>query len=130
MLKSLTYMRSDGETQEISAEEVYERALEAELRPPFKVLPRPDDSALRTPAGRIACVCLTPQKIHRVDTVVEEIMFDNGLKLKVKDAVALQDAGATYLKGYQLIHPSDGDPYFRAKADDTTENNFESLEEY
>jgi hypothetical protein len=129
-LISLKYRRSNGSTQDLPVQEVFQRTGEAELKAPFKLAEQPEDSDLRIPGGKLACVCLKPKKIHRVDTVVEEIMFENGLKLKVKDAVALQDAAAIVIKGYQLIHPKDSDPYFRAKADDSEDNNFESLEEY
>jgi hypothetical protein len=65
-----------------------------------------------------------------VDTVVQEIEFPGGLRLKVPDAVALQDAAALIVTGYQLIHPRDYDPYYRAKADFYKDNNFESLPKY
>jgi hypothetical protein len=52
---------------------------------------------------------------------------DDGFNLSVLDAVALQDAGAIVLHGYQLIHPRNYNPYFRAPADSSVANNLESL---
>lgn len=129
-LRSITYMRSDGETQELPVQEVFDRSMEGELKAPFKVMLKPEDSMLRVPGGKLACVCMKPLKIHRLETVVEEILFENDVRIRVPDAIALQDAGAIVVTGYQLIHPKDYDSYYRAKADLIKDNNFESLEEY
>lgn len=129
-LRTITYKRGDGETQELPAQEVFDRSMEGELKAPFKVTLKPQNSTLRVPGGKLACVCMKPLKIHRVDTVVEEILFENDVRIKVPDAVALQDAAAIVVTGYQLIHPKEYDAYFRAKADFFKDNNFESLEEY
>jgi hypothetical protein len=128
-LVSLTFARN-GRIQELSFEEVLQRASEGELKAPFKLFLEPEDAALRVPEGRLPCICLTPLAIQQVDTVVQEIEFPGGLRLKVPDAVALQDAAALIVTGYQLIHPRDYDPYYRAKADFYKDNNFESLPKY
>jgi hypothetical protein len=129
-LTALTYQRGDGRRQELSIEEVLARASGGELRPPFHVVPEPGGAALRIPEGKLACVCLRPVAIRREDTVVREIEFQNGLRLQVPDTVALQDAGALVVVGYQLIHARDSRPYYRARADSRVDNNFESLPEY
>ncbi|MBK6507632.1 MAG: hypothetical protein IPG02_18790 [Ignavibacteria bacterium] len=61
---------------------------------------------------------------------MEEIQFENGVRLLVPDAIALQDAAAIVVTGYQLIHPKDYNAYYRAKADFFKDNNFESLDKY
>ncbi|HWN70156.1 MAG TPA: hypothetical protein VNM90_21100, partial [Haliangium sp.] len=129
-LTALTYQRGDGRRQELSIEEVFDRAAEGELEAPFQLSQQPGEAALRIPEGKLACVCLRPVAIRREDTVVREIEFENGLRLKVPDAVALQDAGALVVMGYQLIHPRGAHAYYRARADGLTDNNFESLPEY
>jgi hypothetical protein len=129
-LIGLTYQRGDGRRQELSLEGVFARAAGGELQAPFQVLPEPEGAALRIPEGKLACVCLRPVAIRREDTVVQEIEFQNGLRLKVPDTVALQDASALVVVGYQLIHARDSRPYYRARADSRVDNNFESLPEY
>lgn len=129
-LVALTYQRSDGRQQDLPIEEVFARAAAAELKAPFQVSQEPEDATLRIPEGKIACVCLRPVAIQRDDTVVREIEFENGLRLKVADAVALQDAAALVVMGYQLIHPRGAHAYYRARADSRADNNFESLPEY
>jgi hypothetical protein len=129
-LTSLTYKRKDNQTQELPIDEVFARAAEAELAAPFKIFSEPEHAALRIPEGKLACACMKPVSIHETDTVVDEIEFENGLKLKVPDAIALQDAAAIVVTGYQLIHPKDYHSYYRAKADFFLDNNFESLPKY
>lgn len=126
-LTSLTYRRANGQQQELSIKEVCDRARAAELTAPFKIFQKPDDATLRIPEGKLASVCLKPVAIRQKDTVVQEIEFENGLRIKVSDAIALQDIGALVVIGYQLIHPRDYDAYYRAKADFFKDNNFESL---
>ena len=75
-------------------------------------------------------VCLKPVQIKQLDTVVEEIEFENGIRIRVDDAVELQDVAAIIVQGYQLIHPRDYNAYFRAKADFFKDDNFESLPVY
>lgn len=129
-LTSLTYERTNGQQQELSAEEVFTRAGAAELKAPFKIFQEPDDATLRVPEGKLASVCLKPVAIHQEKTVVKEIEFENGLRIKVPDAIALQDAAAVVVTGYQLIHPRDYNAYYRAKADFFKDNNFESLPKF
>jgi hypothetical protein len=57
-------------------------------------------------------------------------LFSSGVDLRVSDAVVLQDAGVLILPEFQLIHPKDDNPYFRAKADSSVENNLEALPEF
>ncbi|MCI0507051.1 MAG: hypothetical protein L0Z73_13210 [Gammaproteobacteria bacterium] len=129
-LASLTYERDDGEQQELSIQDVFARAASAELKAPFKILQEPEDASLRIPEGQLACVCLKPVAIQQEDTVVQVIEFENGIRIRVADAVALQDAAAIIVKGYQLIHPRDYNAYYRAKADFFEDNNFESLPKF
>lgn len=127
-LLSLIYRRQrDGKEQILTKAEVLNRAEEGELKAPFKLFEKPEKSTLRIPEGKLACVCLKPIAIKQDDTIVEEIEFENGLRIKVPDAIALQDAGALVVQGYQLIHPRDYNSYYRAKADFFKDNNFESL---
>ncbi len=129
-LTSITYMRKDGQSQELTIDEVFQRTGQAELKAPFKIFLEPEDSKLRIPEGRLACVCMKPVAINEKDTIVQEIEFENGIKLKVPDAIALQDAAAIVVTGYQLIHPRDYNAYYRAKADFFLDNNLESLPTY
>jgi hypothetical protein len=128
-LASLTYKRPNGQEQELSTEEAFARAGAAELQAPLNVQ-EPEDASVRIPEGRLACVCLKPVGIHQGPVAVEEIEFENGLRLKVRDAISLQDAAAIVVTGYQLIHPRGYSAYYRAKPDSSQDNNFESLPEY
>jgi hypothetical protein len=125
-LASLTYQRA-GQRQELSIQEVLVRAAEAELKSPFRIFQKPENADLRRPEGRLPCVCLKPVAIRQEDTIVEEIEFESGLRMRVPDVIALQDAAVLVVTGYQLIHPRDYDAYYRAKADFRTDNNLESL---
>lgn len=127
VLESVTYKRTDNQEQTLPLAEVIDRGAAGELDPPLRLSPKPEKSTLRLPEGKLACVTLRPVAIHREDTIVTEIEFENGLRLHVPDAVALQEAGAIVVTGFQLIHPRNANPYFRAFADSSTENNFESL---
>jgi hypothetical protein len=81
----------------------------------------------RLPLHELARVPLTPTHIRRKKTVVTDILFDSGLDIYVAESVALQDEGALVVRGYQLIHPRNYNSYYRARADDRVDNNFESL---
>lgn len=130
VLESVTYRRINGLTQTLSLDEIRARTSEGELQPPVRLVRAPDDATHRIPGGKLACVCLDPLRIHREDTIVTEIEFANGIRLRTPDAVALQQLGAIVIAGYQLIQPRDYNAYFRAKADELQENNFERLPEY
>ena len=80
--------------------------------------------------GKLACVCLKPIAIKQSETIVQQIKFDTGSMVDVPDAVALQNAAAINVVGYQLIRPADYNAYYRAKADFFVDNNFESLPVY
>jgi hypothetical protein len=109
---------------------VFDRLKENELKPPLKHFPSIGDAIIQMPAGKLCCPCLKPTQIQRKKTIITRIKFSSGLELNTQDAVSLQDKAGIYLKGLQLIHPKDGNPYFRAPANETTEDNFESLPEY
>lgn len=126
-LAALTYQRSNGQQQELPIEDVFARAAAGELQAPFKIFEQPESATLRIPEGQLACVCLRPVAIRRQNTVVQEFEFDNGVRLRVPDAVALQDAATLSVSGYQLIHPRGYNAYFRARADSSQDNNLESL---
>ncbi|HET6510628.1 MAG TPA: hypothetical protein VFH43_00435 [Candidatus Kapabacteria bacterium] len=126
-LQSLTFRTMNGSQQTLTKAEVLARAAAGELRPPFKLFTKPEDATLRIPEGKLACVCLRPVAIKQMTSIVEEIEFENGVRLKVPDAIMLQDAGALIVQGYQLIHPREYKSYYRAKADFFKDNNFESL---
>lgn len=130
VLTSLIYKKGNGQRQELTVEEIFQRTLEGEIKPGFKLFEIPENADLRIPQGKLACVCLKPVAISEDETVVREIEFENGLKLKVPDAIALQDAAAIIVVGYQLIHPRDYNSYYRARADFFLDNNFESLPKY
>jgi hypothetical protein len=93
-------------------------------------MPTPTEAILHLPGGKLATVCLEPTRIRRHKTVIVEFEFANGARLRASDAVVLQDAGAIVLHGFQLIHPRNYRPYFRAVADSSTANNLESLPKY
>jgi hypothetical protein len=127
LLESLIYRNLDDVETEIALSDVLDRIDDGELRIPFEITPSLSASEPRTPAGRLPSVCLFADGIRRSDTVITEIHFTSGLDLKVSEAVQLQDAGAITIRGLQLIHPKNGNPYFRAPANDETEDNFENL---
>ena len=129
-LVAITYRREDGQTQSVPIGDVFDRIGGRSIQPPFGLVARPDEADLHLPTGQLATVCMTPTRIRRRDTVIQELEFANGARLRVADAVALQDAGAIVLPGYQLIHPRNANPYFRAPADPSTSNNLESLPTY
>ncbi|WP_040491124.1 DUF3892 domain-containing protein [Ilumatobacter nonamiensis] len=126
-LDAITYQRGDGQTQAVPIAEVFGRIADRPIEPPFALVDEPEDAELHLPAGKLATVCLSPTRIRRRDTVIQEFEFGNGARLGVADAVALQDAGVIVLPGYQLLHPSNANPYFRAYADASTANNLEML---
>src|SRR5689334_5148578 len=126
-LTSLTFERFGGVRQVLSFDEAVDRAAHGELEAPFKLFEPPAESTFRIPEGKLACVCLTPVAIHREDTIVEQIEFENGVVLNVPDAIRLQDHSGMMLLGFQLIHPREIHAYYRAKADNLISNNFEEL---
>jgi hypothetical protein len=124
---SLTYRAKDGSIVDIPVEEVLERMSEAELAAPVKLSALPAEADFRTLEGRLPTVCLSAEAIRREETIVTDIQFSSGVDLKVPDSIRLQDAGALIVRGLQLIHPENYNAYYRAFADGSTENNFESL---
>ena len=126
-LQMLRYTGAEGVEALLSLEDVLLRMQDAEIRTPFRLRQPQVESTFRIPEGRLPTVCLEPVAIRRKDTIVTEIQFSTGLDLTVSETVALQEAGALIVRGYQLIHPKNANSYYRALADDTTENNFESL---
>ena len=126
VLQTVTYARTNGMQQALPIADVFARAAESELRPPLTILPEPAEATLRLPVGKLACACLKVAKIQRENTVITELEFEAGARVRVADAVALQDVGAIRVIGLQLIHPRGYNAYFRAPADGSTENNLES----
>lgn len=126
-LQALVYRTLDNAEVEIPFDTVLERMEEGELRAPYKIRIPPEESEPRIPAGRLPSVCLAAHAIRRSDTIVREIHFTSGLDLKVSEAIELQDAGALILRGLQLIHPENANPYYRAPANSETDDNLESL---
>ncbi len=131
VLESITYVRlRDNREQILGLDEVLARCAAGELQAPFRLFVKPEEASLRIPEGQLACVTLQPTGIRQENTVVQEIEFANGLRLQVPDAVQLQAAAAILVMGYQLIQPRDYNAYYRAKADNSLDNNFESLPKF
>jgi hypothetical protein len=127
-LKKLKYrVPSSGDEVTLDLSEVIGRLGENELKPPVRAESNPDNSVLDIPSGKLCCPCLIPTHIRRKDTIITHVKFSTGLELKVSDAVMLQDNAGVYLKGLQLIHPVNANPYFRAPANTTKADNFEEL---
>lgn len=81
----------------------------------------------RRPLDQIQRVHLRPTHIRRRNTIVTDVHFQSGVEFQVNELVNLQDNDVLVVSGYQLIHPRNANPYYRAWADHTLENNFESL---
>ncbi|MQA14609.1 MAG: hypothetical protein GEV09_10675 [Pseudonocardiaceae bacterium] len=126
-LATLEYRAADGSSVGLDVPEAQARALDDDLTPPLRLVPLPGGADPLLRGGRLPVVCLSPDAIRRAETVVTDIRFGTGLELTVPEAVLLQDVGVLVLPGLQLIHPSDGAPYYRAAPDSSTENNFENL---
>lgn len=130
-LSSLFYRTTDGVEQELTLADVLDRASEDGVPEPLNLMDSTEDDLIeRKQDGKIPVACMHPTAIHREATIITEIRFTTGLELSTLDTIRLQDAGVLILPGLQLIHPSNGRPYYRAPADDSIENNFESLPEY
>ncbi len=131
-LKALKYtLPSSGNEITLNLDEVMTRLVGNELKPPVKVVESMSEYPIvDIPSGKLCCPCLTPTHIRREDTVIKRIKFDTGLELNTSDAVMLQDNAGVYLKGLQLIHPDNANPYFRAPANQTKADNFEELPEF
>lgn len=80
--------------------------------------------------NQIKSVPLSPIGIKRKNGVVTEIRFHTGAVFQVNESVRLQDRRVLGVSGFKLTHPENANPYYRAKADKSTENNFESLPEF
>jgi hypothetical protein len=89
-----------------------------------------DDLIERKQDGKIPVACMHATAIKRENTIITAIRFDTGLELDSLDTIRLQDEGVLLLPGLQLIHPANGRPYYRAPADGSIANNFESLPEF
>ncbi len=129
-LRSLDYRAADGSTVTLELAEVLQRIGDGAIEPPLRLVDLPGEATIHIPGSKLGSVCLRPTAIRRSKTVVTEIEFSSGLDLRVPEAVLLQDAGAIVVRGFQLIHPKNAFPYFRAKPDDSTDNNFEKLPEF
>ncbi|HMQ46136.1 MAG TPA: hypothetical protein PKA00_00285 [Saprospiraceae bacterium] len=93
-------------------------------------IPMPLNEVLRRiPLRQLARVGITPVGVRREKTVVTDICFQSGLDLQTAESVALQEVKVIFVYGYQLIHPVNARPYYRARADQNLSNNFEALPE-
>jgi hypothetical protein len=130
-LTGLIYRMEDNTEFEISLIDVLDRADSDDVPEPLNVITDSEDELVeRKRGGKIPVACMHPVAIHREDTIITAIRFDTGLELDTLDTIRLQDGGALILPNLQLIHPENGRPYYRAPADDSIENNFESLPEF
>jgi hypothetical protein len=125
-LKRLKY-RVTGHEVTLDINEIIGRLAGSELQPPVRAEAVIEDRELLIPSGKLCCPVLIPTHIKRKATVITRIKFDTGLELDTADAVLLQDKAGVYLKGLQLIHPSNANPYFRAPANETKADNLEEL---
>lgn len=130
-LTTLIYRTSDNSEHELPISDVLNRAASDNIPEPLNFLDNnQDDLIVRKEEGRLPVACLHPVAIRREETIITEIQFSTGLQLKTADTIMLQDAGALILPNLQLIHPVDGNPYYRAAPNDTEEDNFENLPEF
>jgi len=81
----------------------------------------------RIPLNQLQRVALEANHIRRYDTVVTDIRFESGVDFQVDETAALQNTHVLYVAGYQLIQPNNATPYYRVRADNSLDNNFESL---
>lgn len=130
-LLTLAYRTTDGTEVNLTLEEILARANADDVQEPLKVFDSSEDDLVENKKdGKIPVACMHPIAIHREETIITDIRFSTGLELKTEETILLQDAGALILPNLQLIHPSNANPYYRVKADDSIENNFESLPEF
>jgi len=129
-LTSLKYETTSGTEVELNLTEVLNRANSDDVPEPLNVMESDAELTENKRDGKLPIACLHPVAIHREETVITDIRFDTGLELKTEEVVMLQDAGVVILPNLQLIHPSSANPYYRAEADDSIANNFESLPEF
>ena len=129
-LLALSYRTGDAAVHELPLQDVLARVAEGDLDTPLRIQPLPADADVALLGQRLASVCLLPTNIRRRETVITDIRFSTGLDLRVPEAVMLQDIGALSVRGVQLIHPANAEPYFRAFADGSLDNNFENLPEF
>lgn len=130
-LAGLIYTTTDNTDHELTLDEVLGRASSDDVPEPLSVMDSASNEVItQKQNGQIPIACMHPVAIHREATIITEIRFDTGVELDTLDTIRLQDSGALILPNLQLIHPSNGRPYYRAPADDSIANNFESLPEY
>ena len=84
----------------------------------------------RSYRNQILNVGMAPIAIRRKKSIVTEIKFNTGVIFLVNESVKLQDNYVLHVEGFKLIHPKNANPYYRAKADKNTGNNFESLPKF
>jgi hypothetical protein len=131
-LQGITYQRLGTTTRKyLTVAEMENRLEEGSINLPVRTRMAATDSDYQLPEGKLATLCLYPQRIRRVDTVITHFEFSGPHVLSVADCVRLQNAGVLYLRELQLIEPRDGTtPYFRARPDASLDNNLESLPEF
>lgn len=126
-LTALVYRKSNDDEHAVTIDDVPERAGSDAIPDPFVLHEVGDDVRYRKQNGRLPVMCLQPTAIHRENTIVTAIRFASRLELDTLDTIRLQDAGVLVLPGLQLIHPSNGRPYYRSAPDGDPDNNVESL---
>lgn len=65
--------------------------------------------------------------IRRAGTIVTDIKFQGGLDLHVAESITLQDSDILEVNRYILVHSRRAKPHYRARPNQTTTDNFESL---
>jgi hypothetical protein len=129
-LSTLKYETTSGDEVELDLIEIFNRTDQDDVPEPLSVVDSTADLVEHKKDGKLPIACMHPVAIHREDTIITAIRFDTGLELDTQNTIMLQDAGALILPNLQLIHPTGSKPYFRAKADGSIANNFESLPEF
>lgn len=126
-----TYRRIGTEDRNFLPEaEITDRMLTGDTAIPLRPGAPYEDGRFVVPDGRLVAMCLTPEAIHREDTIITHFRFPGDIIIAVGDCVRLQNAGALVLPGLQLIEPREGNPYYRSRPDDEEDNNLESLPEF
>jgi hypothetical protein len=124
-LTGLVYVPDGGTAVTLSYQDLMDRAGTLELKGPVRISSTPENAQFRIPEGKIVTAGLDIKAIKRKNTIVTEFEFLSGLILKVKDTTALQNSALLVVKNFQFIRPKNGNPYYRAKANKTTEDNLE-----
>jgi len=76
---------------------------------------------------RIITAAMDATHIRRADTIVTDVKFQGGLDLRVAESVALQNRDILEVNRHILVHSRRAKPHYRARPNQTTTDNFESL---